>query len=62
MPRTRGTTIKKSNNQRGKSNLKIDRIRPSKDRNALPPGLRRSARGKKYFENRKNRSDLFGKV
>jgi len=52
-----GRTIKKSNKQRGKSNLKIDKRQP-----ALTPGLRRSSAGKKYFENRKNRSDLLGRI
>lgn len=59
MARRRGKTIKKSSKQTGKSVLEKDRkIRPD----ALPPGKRRSARGKIYFENRKNRSDLHGHV
>lgn len=41
--------------QRGKSNLKRDRVRV-----ALPPGKRVSASGNIYWETRKNRSDAIG--
>lgn len=57
MPQRRGKTIKKYNKQAGKTTVRKD-----KKLGALAPGIRRSSRGKKYFENRKNRSDLYGNV
>jgi hypothetical protein len=37
-------------------------IKKDKVRKALPPGLRVSRSGKKYWETRRNRSDLFGGI
>lgn len=55
----RGHTIRSVNHQTGKTNIPRDRrIRKT----ALKPGLRISARGNKYFEGRKNRSDLHGRI
>jgi len=52
--KSRGRTIKLSQRQTGKSkNLARDR-----KLKALPPGKRRSASGKVYYEYRQNRSDL----
>ena len=48
---------KKTFPQRGTSNEEIDRARKAK-----PPGYRKSASRKKYFESRKNRSDAPGKL
>jgi len=53
----RGHTVKKVNHQTGKTNAKKDR-----QLDALSPGHRVSRRGKKYYEGRKNRSDLFGRI
>lgn len=43
--------------QTGSSNRKADRKRKAK-----PPGKRKSASGKTYYERRKNRSDVPGKL
>ncbi len=43
--------------QTGKTTVKIDA-----KRKALAPGKRRSSAGNIYYENRKNRSDLPGKL
>lgn len=42
--------------QTGKSDLHFDRLLDAK-----PPGWRKSKSGKRYFEARKNRSDVKGK-
>ena len=55
--RGRGVIIRAVNYQTGRSNLMADRRRE-----ALPPGLRRSRSGRRYWETRKNRSDLRGWV
>lgn len=49
-----GRLIKRSKggHQTGRTHIRLD-----KRRVALPPGTRRSASGKKYVENRRNRSD-----
>lgn len=47
--------LKASGKQTGKSNAKRDRARK-----AMAPGKRRSAKGKVYYEDRKNRSDKRG--
>lgn len=41
--------------QTGHTNTRIDR-----EHHALQPGMRVSRTGKKYFENRRNRSDVRG--
>ena len=48
-------SLKVSKHQTGTSNKKRDKVRK-----AMPPGKRRSKTGKIYYENRKNRSDIFG--
>lgn len=48
---------RKVSHQTGKTNRKRD-----KNRDAMAPGYRRSASGKTYYETRKNRSDLRGRV
>ncbi len=48
----RGRTIRVSKRMVGRSNTPAD-----KRRKALKPGLRRASSGKRYFENRRNRSD-----
>lgn len=48
----RKTTKRKTYRQVGKSNRRADRKRKAK-----PVGWRRSKSGKRYFENRRNRSD-----
>lgn len=48
---------KRSNRQTGSSNRKRD-----KQRKALAPGKRKSATGKTYYERRKNRSDVPGRL
>lgn len=50
-------TIKKINRQVGRSNRRIDQDLP-----ALWPGQRRSSSGKKYWETRRNRSDLADRI
>lgn len=45
--------LKKTGRQVGRSNRSID-----KELHAIAPGQRRSGGGKKYWETRKNRSDL----
>ena len=45
--------VKRSNHQTGRTNVPKDRKVL-----AMPPGKRRSASGKTYVENRRNRSDL----
>jgi hypothetical protein len=57
MARRKGSTVKKVGRQTGKTTVPID-----KKIDALTPGKRRSAKGKTYWELRKNRSDLKGKV
>ena len=54
----RGRTIVPSGHQIGKTHVRQDRALPP----ALKPGRRISARGRKYTENRKNRSDLRNRV
>jgi hypothetical protein len=55
----RGKTISPINHQTGKTNIPRDaRI----NKTALKPGMRISMNNKKYFEGRKNRSDLHGKI
>jgi len=55
----RGKTIRPSGYQTGKTNVPRDvRIRKT----ALKPGARISRNGKPYFEGRKNRSDLKGRL
>jgi len=51
------SVLKKSGHQVGTSVKRIDR-----PLDAMPPGQRRSRKGKKYWETRKNRSDLFGNI
>jgi hypothetical protein len=46
-----------TDHQVGRSNIPIDRDLP-----AMPPGLRKSVTGKFYWETRKNRSDLRGRI
>jgi hypothetical protein len=53
----RGRTIVPSGHQIGKTHVK-----PDKELKALTPGRRISAKGRKYTENRKNRSDLRNRV
>ena len=48
---------RKINRQVGKSNRYVDQ-----QLGALAPGQRVSRNGKKYYETRKNRSDLYGNV
>jgi hypothetical protein len=48
--------LKASTRQTGKSHTKRDSARK-----AMQPGKRRSASGRVYYENRKNRSDLRGR-
>jgi len=48
---------RKVSHQTGKTNRNRD-----KNRDAMAPGYRRSASGKTYYETRKNRSDLRGRV
>lgn len=48
--------MKKKYKQTGKSDLKFDKLLKAKE-----PGWRTSKSGKRYFEARKNRSDLKGK-
>jgi hypothetical protein len=48
---------RKINRQVGKSNRNVDR-----PLDALPPGQRISKNGKKYYETRMNRSDLYGNI
>jgi len=47
-----GRLIKRSSHQTGRTNVPKDRKVL-----AMPPGKRRSASGKTYTENRRNRSD-----
>lgn len=49
--------MKKKYQQTGKTNIHFDKLLKAK-----PPGWRKSRSGKKYFEARKNRSDLRGKM
>ncbi|MEM0488766.1 MAG: hypothetical protein QW707_06145 [Candidatus Bathyarchaeia archaeon] len=53
----RGRILKAVNYQTGRSVTLVDR-----KRKALPPGLRISRTGRRYWETRKNRSDLRGWV
>ena len=53
-----GEVLKPANRQTGKSK-DVERDKKLK---ALPPGKRRSGRGKIYYEYRQNRSDLKGGV
>ncbi|MFA5137309.1 MAG: hypothetical protein WC489_08030 [Patescibacteria group bacterium] len=55
--KTQPQTIKKLGRQTGKTTVPID-----KELHAMAPGLRRSSSGKKYWETRKNRSDLKNNV
>jgi hypothetical protein len=49
--------IKATKKRTGTTRKQIDKKRP-----AYEPGLRVSKKGKKYFENRMNRSDLNGPI
>lgn len=49
--------IKKTSKRTGTTRKQID-----KKRDAHDPGLRVSKKGKRYFENRMNRSDLNGPI
>jgi hypothetical protein len=49
--------LKRTGRQVGKSNRQIDR-----SLNAMAPGQRRSSKGKKYWETRKNRTDLADRI
>jgi len=53
--RRRGVTLRTVPYQTGKSNIPVDVARPFI---ALKPGYRISANGHRYYEARKNRSDL----
>ena len=55
--RSRGRVLKIVRYQRGRSNIAVDR-----KFKALPPGKRRSRRGRIYWETRKNRSDMPGRL
>ena len=48
--------LKASTRQTGRSHTERDKALP-----AMQPGKRRSARGRIYYEHRRNRSDLRGK-
>jgi hypothetical protein len=48
-----GVTVRRSNHQIGRTH-----VVPDKKVKALLPGRRRSTSGKKYTENRRNRSDM----
>jgi hypothetical protein len=52
-----GRTVRPKKYQTGKSHKGKD-----KPRNAMTPGYRVSAKGKRYYEGRKNRSDLKGGI
>ena len=52
-----GRTVRPKKYQMGKSHAGRD-----KPRKAMAPGYRLSAKGKKYYEGRKNRSDLKGGI
>jgi hypothetical protein len=53
----RGRVLKVVKYQTGRSNIAVDRRY-----RALPPGKRRSRRGRIYWETRKNRSDMPGRL
>lgn len=53
IPVIMGKIVKRSHHQTGRTHVPEDRRRP-----AMPPGIRKSAKGKKYGEYRRNRSDL----
>ena len=56
IPKKHGRVISISKKQIGKSVYKKDYAKK-----AMPPGLRISKDGHKYYEHRKNRSDILGK-